>query len=72
MIFDDDQRNYLDTNYMRCDKCQSKVEELEKREDYLDKAIAVLNTKLTWLIGILGTIGVAVLGIAVKLLLGVN
>lgn len=70
MIFDEDQKNFLDSTYMRCDKCQIKVDELKSREDTLEKAFAVMNTKLTWLIAMLGTIGAAVLGIAVKLLFG--
>lgn len=70
MVFDNDQRDYLDANYVRKDCCVKQMGDVDKREDELNVAIHVLSTKMSWLCGILGAIGVAVLGIAVKVLFG--
>ena len=70
MIFDGDQKEYLDATYVCKDYCDKRLHEIDVRENALDKSVSVLNAKLTWLLGILGAIGVAVLGIAVKLLFG--
>ena len=70
MVFDSDQKEYLDSTYVRKDDCAAPRGEVDKREDQLDISIQVLSTKMTWLCAILGAIGVAVLGIAVKVMFG--
>lgn len=70
MVFDNDQRDYLDANYVRKDCCVKQMGDVDKREDKLETTMSVLSAKMTWLCAILGAIGVAVLGIAVKVLFG--
>lgn len=60
----------LDDRYVRSCDCADRRQEIALREAALDKAVARLDTKLSWLVGILGAVGVAVLTIAVKILFG--
>lgn len=63
-------RNEFDQRYVKKDDCVDNRVKVDRRIDETEKSFAVLNTKLNWLIGILSTIGVSVLGIAINGLLG--
>lgn len=63
-------RNEFDQRYVKKDDCVDNRTKVDHRIDETEKSFAVLNTKLNWLIGILSTIGVSVLGIAINGLLG--
>lgn len=63
-------RNEFDQRYVKKDDCVDNRTKVDRRIDETEKSFAVLNTKLNWLIGILSTIGVSVLGIAINGLLG--
>lgn len=63
-------RNEFDQRYVKKDDCVDNRTKVDRRIDETEKSFAVLNTKLNWLIGILSTIGVSVLGIAINSLLG--
>lgn len=63
-------RNEFDQRYVKKDDCVDNRTKVDNRIDETEKSFAVLNTKLNWLIGILSTIGVSVLGIAINGLLG--
>ena len=60
----------LDERYVRKDDCADKMSNTDSRVDALKTDVEVVKTKLNILIGILSTIGVGVLGIAIKLLFG--
>lgn len=60
----------LDERYVQKDACTEKMNESDHRMDGMQRDMAVLNVKLTWLIGILVTIAVPVLSIAIKYLFG--
>lgn len=60
----------LDERYVRKEDCSTIQADTDKRIDEIHVTQAVMDTKLNILIGILSAIGVAVLGIAVKLFFG--
>ena len=60
----------LDERYVRKDDCSEKMGVSDNRVDGVLRDVAVLNAKVTWLIGILATIAVPVVAIAVKYLFG--
>lgn len=51
-------------------ECASDMDQVKIRQSETDKALAVLGTKMNWLVGILAAIAVPVLGIAIKLIFG--
>ena len=51
-------------------ECQSDMDQVKGRQSELEKSLAVLNTKMNWLVGILAAIAVPVLGIAIKIIFG--
>ena len=60
----------LDEIFVRKDQCVILRSQMDKRIDETEKAFAVMNTKLSILIGILGAIAVPILGIAIKMIFG--
>ena len=70
MPIDREDLEQLDERYVRECGCAERRQDIALREATLDKAIATLNVKMAWLVGILGAIGVAVLSIAAKVLFG--
>jgi len=61
----------LDERYVKKDDCVDMRTETDKRIDSIHEDIAVVKQKLGTLIGILTTIAVPVVAIAVKYLFGV-
>lgn len=72
MALDDSDFKMLDGLYRRKDDCDDKMSEADRRMNNFERDMAVVNTKLTWLIGILCAIAVPILGIAIKYLFGGN
>ena len=70
MPIDREDLEQLDERYVCERDCAERRQNITLREAALDKAIATLNVKMAWLVGILGAIGVAVLSIAAKVLFG--
>lgn len=60
----------LDNRYVKKDECIEKHEKTDEKISNLKSDIASIKTRLNMLIGILSAIGVAVLGVAVKMLFG--
>lgn len=58
----------LDERYVQKDNCTEKMSGTDSRIDIIQRDIAVLNTKMAWLIGILAAIALAVLPVAIKYL----
>lgn len=61
----------LDERYVKKDDCVDMRSETDKRIDSIHEDVAVVKQKLSTLIGILTTIAVPVVAIAVKYLFGV-
>lgn len=61
----------LDERYVKKDDCVDMRSETDKRIDSIHEDVAVVKQKLGTLIGILTTIAVPVVAIAVKYLFGV-
>lgn len=61
----------LDERYVKKDDCVDMRSETDKRIDTIHEDVAVVKQKLGTLIGILTTIAVPVVAIAVKYLFGV-
>lgn len=61
----------LDERYVKKDDCVDMRTETDKRIDSIHEDVAVVKQKLSTLIGILTTIAVPVVAIAVKYLFGV-
>lgn len=70
MIEQDDIKR-LDERYVKKDDCVDMRTETDKRIDSIHEDVAVVKQKLSTLIGILTTIAVPVVAIAVKYLFGV-
>lgn len=62
--------NYLKQFFVLRETCDTKNDRQDAKIFEIEKNIVSIQTKLNMLIGILGAIGVAVLGIAIKLLFG--
>ena len=60
----------FDGRYVLAEECEKTVKEESKKIDRLTVEFAKSNTKLNILIGLLSSIGVAVLSVCVKLLFG--
>lgn len=60
----------LDERYVRKDDCNEMRTETDKRIEEMKTDVAIMKSKLNTLIGILTTIAVPVLAIAVKYLFG--
>lgn len=60
----------LDDRYVKLSDCAAHQKAVDKEISDLRKNDAVILTKLNTITGILSAIGVAVLGVAVKLLFG--
>lgn len=60
----------LDERYVQKDDCNDTHKATDKRIDSMKEEFVVMKTKLNTLIGILTTIAVPVVGIAIKYLFG--
>ena len=70
-MIEQDDITRLDERYVKKDDCVDMRTETDKRIDSIHEDVAVVKQKLGTLIGILTTIAVPVVAIAVKYLFGV-
>lgn len=70
-MIEQDDITRLDERYVKKDDCVDMRSETDKRIDSIHEDVAVVKQKLGTLIGILTTIAVPVVAIAVKYLFGV-
>lgn len=70
-MIEQDDITRLDERYVKKDDCVDMRTETDKRIDSIHEDVAVVKQKLSTLIGILTTIAVPVVAIAVKYLFGV-
>lgn len=71
-MIDHDDIERLKEIFVTRQECATDMEQVKVRQGELEKSLAVLNTKMNWLVGILAAIAVPVLGIAIKLIFGGN
>lgn len=69
-MIDENDIKRLDERYVQKDDCNDNHKETDKRIDSMKEEFVVMKTKLNTLIGILTTIAVPVVGIAIKYLFG--
>lgn len=70
MAIDDNDIKRLDDIYVRKDDCEENRSELQNILNKQGTEMEVIKTKLNVLIGILSTIGIPILAIAIKLIFG--
>lgn len=70
MAIDNEDIARLNEIYVRKDDCNTLRSETDQRIDSIHEDVAVVKTKLSILIGILTSIAIPVLGIAIKLIFG--
>lgn len=70
MAIDKDDLSRLDERYVKKDDCVDMRSETDKRIDSIHEDVSVIKSEFKWLIAILSTIAVPVLGIAIKLIFG--
>lgn len=63
-------RDLLDDVYVSKDDCDRDMQEVEKKLSNDSKELAVINTKLSLVLWLLGAVGAAVITVLIKLLFG--
>lgn len=63
-------RDLLDDIYVSKDDCDRDMQEVDKKLSNDSKELAVINTKLSLILWLLGAVGAAVITVLVKLLFG--
>lgn len=66
---------WIEAQFVSCERCEKNHAEVEKKSDNLETmitkmeiAFARLDTKMNWLVGLLGIIGTSLIGLCVNIL----